>query len=283
MKSNDKSDKIESLQRIGTPTSDVLSFDLANNYGKAVEIVTNLIKSKKLGSINTPEAAIALYIKTKELGLPFITGIDHMFDVNGKTALDVHSMRALVLKAGTIHWELVHDFVPLYKYIDSTKQTVAIGTDESCLPYGYELLKGNTEDEKKEDFKRLTSIGATAVFKSVDKVPITANQSLFNYIMKYKFTRIIKYGNTTKELVEYGEFSMLDAINAGLHLKKDNTINISSPWLVYTRTMLEHRSWTFGARKIADDILFGLLEHTEALDLAKQSYTIVDGKAEVVE
>ena len=262
--------------------SDVLNLDLTRDYKNGIEILMNLVKSKKLkDDINTPEAAAVYYIKSKELGVPFINALDHMFTTGGKTSLDVHLMRALVLKAGTIHWEEMYNNVPLYKYIDSTGNIIATGNDESCLPYGFAMVTGNTTEELKADVTRIRSINHEPVFKKADKIDVyTLNNStfsMFNYATRYKFTRIMRMvDGSIKTLVEYGEFSIREAINAGLHLKKDGTVNVDSPWLIYHRNMLESRSWTFGARKIADDILLGALERTEMLDIQKSSYTLVN-------
>lgn len=281
MNDKSKNSEIAVISKIGVSTPDVLNLDLTNTKQTA-EILTNLIKSKTLGKVNTVEGAIGYYVKAKELGLPFISGIDHFFDIGGKTSLDVHAMRALVLKAGVIHWEEIYNNSPLYKYIDSAKQTIATGIDSTCLPDIFEVPKGATEVELEQDVKRIKSIGKAPVFKMMERVAVTKDVSVFNYATKYKFTRYIKFPNgTEKELIEYGEFSIKEAIMAGLHLKKDGSVSLESPWIKYPRNMLEHRAWTFGARKIADDILFGMLERTEALDMAKVPYTVDEGGVHV--
>jgi hypothetical protein len=207
-----------------------------------------------------------------------------MFDVGDKTSIDVHLMRAMVLRAGVIHWEEIYNFAPLYKYKDSTGAVVGTGVNTDCLPDIYELPKGNTNEELGNDVKRIKDIGKFPIFKSVDVVKITDTNTFFNYATKYKFTRqMVMPDKTIVSIIEYGEFSLYEAIVAKLPYLKGGAINWDSPWFCFTRNMLEHRSWTFGARKIADDILFGLLERTEALDMEKIPYTIEDGKVVVVE
>lgn len=283
MKSENNNNELTALAKLSKPVSDVLSLDLNKNYAQAVEILTGLVKSKKLGKVNTTEGAMAYYIKTKELGLPFISGIEHMFDIGDKTSIDVHLMRAMVLRAGVIRWEEIYNFAPLYKYKDSTGTVVGTGVNTDNIPDIYELPKGNNTQELKEDVDRIKSIGKFPMFKSVDIIKIDTN-SFFNYATKYKFTRQITMPDkTVHEIVEYGEFSLYEAIIAKLPYRKDGSVNWDSPWFTFTRNMLEHRGWTFGARKIADDILFGLLERTEALDMEKIPYTIEDGKVVVVE
>lgn len=271
---------------------DVLNLDLVGNMEGAMEVLTKIVASKKIKKITTPEVALSYYLKTKELGLPFISSVDHMFNVSGTTSIDVHLMRALVLRAGTVYWEEIHNNVPLYQYTDETGFIVATGFNDDCLPHGFEVVKGNTKDELVADWERILSISKTPLEKKVDYLQITsetapgANDGIFrmNTGTRYKFTRIIRLiDGTHKTITEYGEFSLREAIEAGLHLKQGGTVvDTKCPWLVYTRNMNEHRAWTFGCRKIADDITFGLLERTEQLDMEGTSYTIVDGDAEVV-
>jgi hypothetical protein len=248
-----------------------------------MQLLTKLVASKKLGKIVTVEEAIAYYVKSKELGLPFISSMDHMFNISGKTNVDVHLMRAMVLRAGVIHWEEVYNNIPLYKYIDDTNKVIATGINEECLPNIYEAPKGKDADELKADVNRIKGLGKTPVFKTMDKIIISDELSpIFNYATRYKFFRQRKFPDgKIYTITEYGEFSIKEAIYAGLHLDKSGNINVRSPWLIYHRNMLEHRAWTFGARKIADDILFGLLEQTEYLDMEKIPYDIQDGKVVV--
>lgn len=272
------------VSKLSKPVTDVLSLDFINNYEPSIKILTDIVASKKIKKVVTVQEAMTYYIKSKELGLPFITSIDHMFDVSGKTNMDVHAMRAMVLRAGTIKWDIIYNNVPLYKYIDSTGRVIATGVNSECLPTMYIEPVGNNESELSQDVTRIKSIGKIPVFRTMSEVAITNTTKIFNYATKYKFTRQLVFpDNKIHELIEYGEFSIAEAIYAGLHLTKDNSINLNSPWLIYHRNMLEHRAWTFGARKIADDILFGLLERTEYLDMEKIPYDIVDGKVNVVE
>ena len=272
------------VSKLTTPVPDVLNLNIRDNLQQSMEILTNMIKNKTLGKINTPEGALGYYVKTKELGLPFVSSVDHFVEVSGKTSLDVHLMRAMVLRAGVIHWEIIYNNSPLYKYIDSTGAIIATSVDDSCLPDIYEEPKGNNSEELAKDVNRIKSIAKTPVFKTIDKIRIDEGSVIFNYATKYKFTRYFKFPNgVEKELIEFGEFSIKEAVTAGLHLFKDGSVNYNSPWLSYHRNMLEHRAWTFGARKIADDILFGLLETTELYDINKIDYTIEEGRAKVVQ
>jgi len=264
--------------------TDVLNLNLTDRFDDSMVILAKLVSSHKLNKVNSVEQALSMYLKTKELGIPFINGLDHIFEIGGKIGVDIHILRAKVLKAGVIYWELVDDFAPLYKYMDSTS-VVAIETDDSHLPYGYEVMKGNTEDELKADRSRIKSVGKIPVFKKPNIITLDAEGKL-KYIDRkttYKFTRSINIGKEEKTLVEYGTFSLHEALDGKLHLKKDGTINVDSPWIKYQRNQLEHRPWAFGVRKIADDIVLGLYEISELYDTNKVEYTIEDGQAVTIE
>ena len=293
MKQNSKENVTKDLVKIGRPVTDVLNLDL-NDMDKSIQVLTEIVKTKKFKEIPTVAEAIAYYVKSKELGLPFLSSLDHMFDVSGKTNIDVHLMRALVLRAGSVHWEEVHSYQPLYKYIDKTGYIVVTGFDDTVLPYGFEVVNEKTEEAIKAKMGELEKVNITPVFKMVDRVtygydPSSTPQkpvplTRINYGTKYKFERIIKtIDGNFRTIIEYGEFTFRDAVQAGLLYKQGGTVlNDKSPWLLYLRNMLEHRSWTFGCRKIADDITFGLLERTEYLDMNHLDYTIEEGKAVVV-
>ena len=296
MKENNKGKIGAELTKFTKPTTDVLNLDLSGgNLEKSMQVLTEIVKTKKFKEIPTVADAIAYYVKSKELGLPFLSSLDHMFDVSGKTNIDVHLMRALVLRAGSVYWEEVHSYQPLYKYIDKTGYIVVTGFDDSVLPFGFEVVNEKTEQAIKTKMAELEQVNITPVFKMVDRVTYgyeagsTAQNpkplTRINYGTKYKFERIIKtIDGEFRTITEYGEFTFRDAVQAGLLYKKGGTIlNEHSPWLLYLRNMLEHRSWTFGCRKIADDITFGLMERTEYLDSQYVDYRIEEGKAVVIE
>lgn len=71
-------------------------------------------------------------------------------------------------------------------------------------------------------------------------------------------------------------FTWSDAIKAGLH-EKDN-------WTKYRKIMMWNRCAVFGARRIAPDVLLGVMETSEAGDTFGKKYNIDDqGEAQIVE
>ena len=211
------------------------------------------------------EEAAVYYLKSKELNIPFLTSMSHMHIINGKSGVDVHILKALLLRAGGILWETIKDFEPQYEYTD--------GSNVLILPF-----------DVPEPYRVVNSAESTNEAKRDGKLPIFRSRTIAcTWITEYKFTRQIKMlDGTINNLTAKGKFSYSDAISNGLHLKKDGNINDKSPWLTYAPVMTDHRAWTFGARAIGSDILFGLLETTELYDLNKQQY-IIDTEGKVIQ
>ena len=76
----DENDNSKQLVLSQQPVSnlDVLDLDLKNNTEGAMEVLTKIVASKKYDKLTTPEVALSYYLKSKELGLPFMSSIDHM-------------------------------------------------------------------------------------------------------------------------------------------------------------------------------------------------------------
>jgi len=242
-----------------TPTNVLASIDLVNNRDAAMIIFKDIVASGKMNVTTTAEV-MAMYIKSQELGIPFMTASDHMHMVNGKAGVDIHILRAKLLKAGCILWELEHDYSPLYEYKDNTGALIGTHFTDDELLEMYELPKGSTPAELKADATRITSIGNTPVFK----VP--------SYIQL-----------TPEFLIEYGRFSTADMVTASLHCKRNGEISWDSPHIKYERVMQEHRAWTFGGRKIGADIILGLYETKEMYDMTNTNYDVDDqGTATII-
>ena len=73
----------------------------------------SVMSSDKCG-IKTIQDGLAIYSRAKELGLPFTSCIEHLGVINGKTTLDIHLIKALLLKAA-ITWECTKDYIALYE------------------------------------------------------------------------------------------------------------------------------------------------------------------------
>jgi len=250
----------------------MLNIDVFNQRDKALELFKTMAKGN-VSAKKSPEDLLTMYVKSRELGIGFASAADHMHVIHGKTGVDIHIVRALLLKAGSgIHWEVLKDYEPQYKYTDGSNIWLKGENDDPVdfLPrecsYVYDKA---TTDKCKAD-------GKQPVWKD-GTVPI-------DWVTTYKFTREVqsKYSRDVKVLTEIGTFSWLEAITAKLPLNKDGQFHPDSNWQKYRPLMIDTRAFTFGARKIANDLLNGVYETSELLDMNNISYTI-DAEGKVIE
>lgn len=244
---------------------DTLDIDVFNDSNKALEFFKVLVKSKQLSG-KTPEEAMVLYIKSKELGLPFMTASDHMHIVNGKAGVDIHIIKAKLLRAGgDIWWEKTEDYTPLYQYTDGGSFNIICKEDEveSKIPREFAFVYDKDSTDKAK------ANGKRPVWKDNNYQPVDWRTS-------YVFYRKKKLQITGEiiTLTEKSSFSWNDAITAKLPLDKNGALAELSNWVKYPGLMCDHRAFTFGARAIASDILMGLYDVKELLDSANVIYDI---------
>ena len=85
------------------------------------------------------------------------------------------------------------------------------------------------------------------------KVPVVRCAAVpVDYVTEYKFTRILP---DKRVMFSTGRFTRNEALAAGL-FEKDT-------YGKYARVLIGHRAFTYGARDIASDVLFGVMETTE--------------------
>ena len=71
------------------------------SLGELLEFGAALVKSKALPkAVDSPEAAAAIMLTSRELGIPIMQGFRGIFIVDGKTALSAQLMAALLIKNG---------------------------------------------------------------------------------------------------------------------------------------------------------------------------------------
>ena len=104
------------------------------NYMSEAEIaslevfIKRVMRSDKCG-IKSVEDGLAIAMRAKDLRLPFSTCIEHIHVVQGKTGVDVHIIKALLVK-GSVSWEKVDNYRALYEYTDGFN-----AYDEDKLPF----------------------------------------------------------------------------------------------------------------------------------------------------
>ena len=246
---------------------------------KVKSFMGEYIKSSKNGGISTVQDAIAIAIRSKELGLPFTACAEHVHVINGKTGVDIHIIKGLLSRAGCT-WKCLKDYQPLYEYTDGINQFV-----DGELPEYVVRCSSKAEAEKKREADkdgdfiyvypvrwyadakgnkypdyRLNTKQFVIVANAAQMQEAAANKLIgvwripnvpVDYITEYEITRNINGQITTSK----GRFTYKEAVVAGL-FEKDTYIK-------YSRILIGNRAFTYAARDIGSDLLFGVMESTE--------------------
>lgn len=243
----------------------------------AENFITKVMRSEK-GGIKTVNDGLAVLMRAQDLNLPFSTCLEHIHVINGKTGVDIHVIKALLLRAGVI-WECIDNYTPLYEYTDSInvyvdgefpdyvvrckskkeaeEKTANDKSNENVYVYPvsfYKDFKGNIyrQYQLNDKFKLAANAQQVTSIAKEGNIPIIRIPNMpVNYVTTYKFKRIIN--NTLMESI--GTFSFKDAQQAEM-FEKDT-------YKKYPKVMIAHRAFTLGARDIASDVLFGVMETKE--------------------
>ena len=247
----------------------------------AENFLMKIMRSDK-GGIKSVNDGLAVLMRAQDLQLPFSTCIEHIHVINGKTGVDIHIVKALLSRAGCT-WRCLKDYQPLYEYTDGinvyidgsfpeyvvrcksqkeaeekTKNDIASNISDNVYVYPvkwYQDFNGNIYKDYQLNTKQfgiainrqhvaeIAKSGRTPVYRIPNKA--------VDYITEYEITRILN----GKEITAIGRFSYSDAVQAEM-LDKDT-------YKKYPRILIGHRAFTYAAREIASDILFGVMETTE--------------------
>lgn len=276
-------------------------FDTAQ-LAAAENFIKRIMRSDK-GGIKTVEEGFAILMRAQDLNLPFSTCIEHIHVINGKTGVDIHIVKALLLRAGCV-WRCLKDYQPLYEYTDginvyvdgsfpdyverciSAKEaeikTKAAG-DNTDKVYIYPVkwykdLTGNMYKDYQLNSAKfgiiINKAQADAVAKQ-GKIPVFRIPNVpVDYITEYELTRKVN----GKEISSIGRFSYSEAVTAEM-FKKDT-------YAKYPRILIGHRAFTYAARDVASDVLFGVMESTELKIVSGKDLDDTDiieiGEAEVI-
>ena len=249
----------------------------ANQLKSAEAFLLRIVRSKK-GGITCIEDGLAVLMRAQDLNLPFSTCLEHIHVINGKTGVDIHIIKSLLSKAG-LTWECTKDYSPLYEYTDGFNVY-----NENQLPEFCVKCKNRKEAEARQ--AESTDVDTVFVYPTLyfkdyngniyksyqwndalaiamnpahaqalaqqKKVPVfrIPNQPI-EYVCEYKVCRIV---NGEKHYA-VGKFSYSEAQAAEM-FEKDT-------YKKYPRILIGHRAFTYAARDIASDILFGVYETTE--------------------
>lgn len=230
--------------------------------------------------IKTVNEGLQILTKARDLNIPFTSAVEHIHVISGKTGVDIHILRTLLLRAG-ITWDCIKDYIPQYEYTDGSNIYL-----ETQLP-SYCVTCRNADEAEKTTNLEKGIIGVYPLryyadaagnryneFQISSKTTICINAahrnkvnkdggfgvcllppSPIDYVAEYKFTRRKIILGEKVVTTAIGKFSYSEAVSADMFSK--------DTYKKYPRVMIKTRAWTYGAREIADDICLGLMETTE--------------------
>lgn len=262
----------------------------------AAEVFLKKIIASSKGGITNVNDGLAVLMRAKDLQLPFSTCIEHIHVINGKTGVDVHIIKSLLSRAG-VTWECTKDYAPQYQYTDGN--TIYL---ETQLP-DYCVRCRNADEAVKAT--TVNTVGVYPVkwfmdlnnkvyneFQVTDKCIIAINKDHalklakegkfpiiripakpVDFVTEYEFTRYKMINHKERVIKAKSHFSYSEAQVAGF-FDKDT-------YKKYARIMISHRAFILGARDIASDALFGVMESqelklVESVDLAPADYEIIE-------
>lgn len=271
--------KTNSKSELQTPNfrSNVLGVFTPEQTAELEVFLTKYIRSDKAG-IKSVQDGLAIAMRAKDLRLPFSTCAEHIHVVNGKTGIDVHIAKALLLK-GSVSWECIEDYHALYEYTDGFNAYVEDKLPNGCIKVrnaaeAAERLKDNPDSDSiyvypvkyykdynnnvYKDYQLNASFGIAVnqahaqKIASEKKIPIYRIPAIpVDYVTSYKFTR--KVGDVVMTAV--GKFTYNDAVAAKCFDK--------TTYQLYPKVMIGHRAWFYGARDIGSDLLMGCMSIDE--------------------
>ena len=271
-----------------TPTITRFNLFDEKQLAAAEVFLKKIIASKKSG-IETIQDGLAVLMRAQDMQLPFSTCVDHIHVINGKTGVDIHIIKSLLLRAGVI-WDCTKDYIPQYQYTDGNTIYLETQLPDYCIKCRtadeafkatvddkvgvypvkwYTDLNGAIYNEFQVSDKCIVAINKAQALKlkQEGKFPILRIPAQpIDYVTEYTFTRWVKTDAGLKEMTAKSHFSYSEAQKADFFTK--------DTYIKYARVMIGHRAFTLGARDIAADTLMGVLEETE-LKLV-EDYTLTD-------
>lgn len=248
---------------------------------QAEYFLKKIITSDKSG-LKSVQDGLAIMLRAKDLNLPFSTCIEHIHVINGKTGVDVHIVKALLLRAGIV-WNCTKDYVPQYQYTDgntiyletqlpdyvvrcrNTKEAEEKTNDDVVGVYPlkyYTDLKGNKYDEFQISNKCIKCINKVQAMKvaSEGQFPVIriAAQPI-DFITEYELHRFKSINGKVVEMTSKGHFSYSEALAADLFTK--------DTYKKYPRILIGHRAFMYAARDIASDYLMGVMSDDEIMEV----------------
>ena len=282
-KENETKDNRTMIVRHDEVNTALANVNLLDEKGiaQAEFFLKKILTSDKSG-LKSVQDGLAIMMRAKDLNLPFSTCIEHIHVINGKTGVDVHIVTALLLRAGIV-WNCTKDYVPQYQYTDgntiylesqlpdyvvrcrNSKEAEEKTNDDVVGVYPlkyYADLKGNKYNEFEINSQCVKCINRIQAMKVAQegKFPIIriAAQPI-DFVTEYEFTRYKNINGKVVEMTAKSHFSYSEANAAGL-FEKDT-------YKKYSRILISHRAFAYGARDIASDYLMGVMTDDEIMEV----------------
>lgn len=244
----------------------------------AAEVFIKKVMASNKSGITSVADGLAVLMRTQDLHLPFSSCLEHIHVIQGKTGIDIHIIKSLLLRAGVV-WDCTKDYTPQYQYTDgntiynetqlpdycvkcrNAKEAEEATKDDAIGVYPvqwFQDLKGNLYREDQVSPKCVKAINKAHALKIANEgnfpvIRIPAQP--VDYVTEYKFTRYKLINGKERVLTCTSHFSQSEAITAGFYDK--------DTYKKYARIMIAHRAFTLGARDIGSDLLMGCYETTE--------------------
>jgi len=238
----------------------------ANQYGvqsieRMFEIAEHLVKSQ-MCPFKKPEDVVLVMQAGSELGIGYIQAIGNLYPINGRVTMGVHLRSALIGAEKNISISVIEDFVKVYYF-------KAKG--------GYELEL--TADELKEgilsDKYQIVTVDTAPADYVASKIQLFKIDAPYMPVDMDDRRTTIEFHLKDKGIKERVTYHLHEAVQAGLPANNPNT------WVKYTRAMVYKSCFNRGSDRYCSNILKGIKDTGEMLDVTQATYEI-DGKGEVV-
>lgn len=265
----------------------------------AAEVFLKKIIASSKGGITNVNDGLAVLMRAKDLQLPFSTCIEHIHVINGKTGVDVHIIKSLLSRAG-VTWECTKDYAPQYQYTDGNTIYLETQLPDYCVKCrnADEAVKATTAnavgvypvkwfiDLNNKVYNEFQITDKCIIAVNKDHALKLAKEGKFpviripakpvDFVTEYEFTRYKIINGKERIIKATSHFSYTEAQVAGF-FEKDT-------YKKYARIMISHRAFVLGARDIASDALFGVMESqelklVESVDLAPTDYEIIEANS----
>lgn len=280
-------DKKETITDLAIQQDINLGLDIVNRREEAFAFFKDLLKGRGNG-VTSPNEAMLVYGRCRELALPFMATLDHMCVIQGKVCADIHIKSALALRAGhSLYWKQTKDYEPHYKYSDGTNEWIS---NLKPLKFVEEVGK---EDPVVATLQYVWGASSKDAAISAGKSPfynINGHNVAFDYITEYVGYRVRTLKNGKEETIEAkGSFSSLAGHLAQLGFGKNNgdyagVRDPNSNWGKYEKRMVDVRAFDNLLKVIAADLTMGMPEISEMAEAFNMTYNVnaSNGNAQLV-